>query len=163
MNFSNQTRRPSKALMILLLCGGSVAFAATAATKPNYRAQYQRAAAVCLNSQYAGDRDECMSEATAAFDATQPTPIETDPGRYARNALKRCEVLKGDDQKDCVARMQGQGTAQGSVAGGGIYRELVTIETPPPVVMPAAVPMEPAAAVAPAMPVPVPAPVPKPQ
>lgn len=30
------------------------------------------------------------------------------------------------DRNDCVARIQGQGTTSGSVAAGGIYRELVT-------------------------------------
>ena len=54
--------------------------------------------------------------------------IDPAPGRYARNALKRCEPLSEPDRGDCVARMQGGGTTSGSVAGGGIYRELVTRE-----------------------------------
>ena len=46
---------------------------------------------------------------------------------YVRNALQRCERLP-----DEVSRMQGQGATSGSVAGGGIYRELMTRELIPP-------------------------------
>jgi hypothetical protein len=53
-----------------------------------------------------------------------------------RNALKRCEPLREPDRQDCVLRTQGQGTTTGSVAAGGIYRELVTIEVVEPVAKP---------------------------
>ncbi len=98
-------------------------------------AQYQRDAAVCLSRGYKGARNECLSDASTARASREPVTIDPDPGRYARNALKRCEALTEPDRGDCVARMQGQGTTTGSVAGGGIYRELVTREV---VVEPAA-------------------------
>ena len=66
--------------------------------------------------------------------ALPPVP-DADPGRYARNALERCKALPEPDRNDCVLRMQGRGTTSGSVEGGGIYRELVTIipgEAPAP-------------------------------
>jgi hypothetical protein len=99
-------------------------------------AQYQRDAAVCLSKGYKGARNECLSDASTARASREPVTIDPDPGRYARNAVQRCEALKDADRADCVARMQGQGTTSGSVAGGGIYRELVTREvaaapTPP--------------------------------
>ena len=60
-----------------------------------------------------------------------------------RNALRRCEPLRDPDRQDCVARIRGEGTTSGSVAEGGIYRELVTREVgampaPEPGVPPAA-------------------------
>ena len=54
--------------------------------------------------------------------------MDRNPGRFARNALKRCEPLPEPDRSGCVARIQGNGTTSGSVAGGGISRELVTRE-----------------------------------
>jgi hypothetical protein len=48
-----------------------------------------------------------------------------------RYSLMRCEALAGDDRAACVARMNGEGTISGSVAGGGILRELVTSEVVP--------------------------------
>jgi hypothetical protein len=89
-------------------------------------ARCQRDAAVCLSRGYESQRNECLSDASTARAIREPATI--DPGRNARNALQRCEALKDADRSDCVARMQGHGTTSGSVAGGGIYRELVTRE-----------------------------------
>jgi len=78
-----------------------------------------------------------MSEASTARASREPVTIDPDPGRYARNALKRCEPLNEPDRSDCVARINGQGTTSGSVAAGGIYRELVTREVAAPASAPA--------------------------
>ena len=45
---------------------------------------------------------------------------------FENNALQRCEVHLGEDRSDCIARMQRRGSSVGSVAGGGILRELTT-------------------------------------
>jgi hypothetical protein len=112
---------------------GTTALAAPKAKPSDIQARYQRDSALCMSARYQGDRDECLSEASTARSMAMPAEVDPDPGRYARNALKRCEPLPENDRRDCVARMQGQGTTRGSVAGGGIYRELVTIETLTPV------------------------------
>ncbi|MEO7339093.1 MAG: hypothetical protein ABIV63_21160, partial [Caldimonas sp.] len=52
-----------------------------------------------------------------------------------RNAKDRCDALSGDERSDCVARMKGEGTTSGSVAGGGILREKRTIVQGAPVVV----------------------------
>ena len=70
----------------------------------------------------------CLSEASTRLASTRPSRADENPEQLARNALQRCEPLNGADRQDCVARMQGQGTTTGSVAAGGIYRELVTRE-----------------------------------
>jgi hypothetical protein len=121
---------PLWALVLLAVASSAApalaAGASSAAAKSE--ARYQRDAAVCLGPRYAGDKDECLSEASTARAGREPVTIDLDPERYARNALKRCEPLPETDRVDCIARMQGRGTTTGSVAGGGIYRELVTRE-----------------------------------
>ncbi len=136
----NRPHRPTlRSLWPLLVSAAAVgaapALAADKAGTAASQARYQRDAAICLSKGYKGARNECLSDASTAHASREPVTIDPDPGRYARNALQRCEALKGDDRNDCMARMQGQGTTSGSVAGGGIYRELVTREV---VVVPAA-------------------------
>lgn len=90
-------------------------------------ARYQRERAHCMGFRDHGQRADCLSEASTAHVARLPPVKDLDPGRYERNALERCKALREPDRGDCVQRMQGRGTTSGSVAGGGIYRELVTI------------------------------------
>jgi hypothetical protein len=56
---------------------------------------------------------------------------------FERHALLRCNVHTGDDKADCIARIQGKGRTHGSVAGGGILRELTTTKTVPAPATPA--------------------------
>lgn len=126
------------ALIVLAAASGAPsALAAGTSNAAKSEARYQRDAAVCHSPRYAGVKDDCLSEASTARASREPVTIDPDPERYMRNALKRCEPLPEADRIDCIARMQGRGTATGSVAGGGIYRELVTREVG---VAPAAVP-----------------------
>jgi hypothetical protein len=90
-------------------------------------AQYQRDRAVCLSGQSNQETDACLYDAALAVETAKRGGYETGPVPYAENARQRCDALKGDDRNDCVARMGGAGTVTGSVAAGGIYRELVTI------------------------------------
>jgi len=50
---------------------------------------------------------------------------------YQANALARCNVLQGDDKAACQARMMGHGQVTGSVAGGGLLRQLEVVQVPP--------------------------------
>ena len=68
-----------------------------------------------------------MSKAEFDITSSRQAALDLDPSQYMRNALMRCESLKGDDQSDCVSRIRGAGTVSGSVEGVGLYRELVTI------------------------------------
>jgi len=118
------------ALATLLACTPVIAAGKTTAQRG--QEQYRRDLAFCYSGKYVGDHQDCLSEASTALAATQPVVVDPDPGRYLRNALRRCEALKDADRQDCIARIEGQGTTSGSVAGGGIYRELVTREVAPP-------------------------------
>lgn len=140
MNARLQTRAlPTLGLCVAaaLLLGTFTAFAAggkPAPLSPQARLQHDRV--VCARIRDQGERDECLSEASTLYAGTQPSNPNENPEQLMRNALKRCEPLREPDRQDCVLRMQGQGTTTGSVAAGGIYRELVTIEPAEPAVKP---------------------------
>lgn len=122
-----QTARPTWALLLAAALVCPSALAAGKNNAPDAHARYQRERAACAGIQLHGERANCLSEASTRFASSQPVEVDKDPGRYARNALKRCEPLAEPDRGDCVARMNGHGTTTGSVESGGIYRELVTI------------------------------------
>lgn len=103
------------------------AFAASPAAPTDARPQVHRSGATCTPVR-GDERANCLSEASTRLASTRPSRAGENPEQLARNALRRCEPLNGPDRQDCVARIQGQGTTTGSVAGGGIYRELVTRE-----------------------------------
>ena len=91
--------------------------------------QYEKERAVCVSGRSNQDRATCLKEASAARDAAKRGQlIDADAASYKKNALDRCKALTGDDARDCVTRMNGGGTASGSVEAGGLYRESVTTE-----------------------------------
>ena len=116
-------------LIALALAGTTLCLPAQAAGKapPSAHALYLHQRALCATQRPAIERDDCLSEASTAYAATQPSLPGDDAASLLRNRLLRCEPLRGDEQRDCQARMRGEGTQSGSVASGGIYRELVTI------------------------------------
>lgn len=92
---------------------------------------YQRERAACLRMASAEDRATCLREAAAAQAQRRRGAAPEDASAFERNALLRCDALSGDERTDCVARMQGQGSTSGSVSGGGILREKVTVVPAP--------------------------------
>jgi hypothetical protein len=130
--FSSQTVAALLALTSVLSVGFTVCAQAAGKSSPS-TAQQRRQAETdrCMKIADEDVRMPCISDATARFDEAQPYVPDPDPGRYARNVFKRCDPLTEPDRSDCVARMQGKGTTTGSVAAGGIYRELVTREVAP--------------------------------
>jgi len=108
------------------------ALAATEATPQSAAMRYQQERAVCMSGQSHQDRATCLSEAGAAFAEAKRGRLDDGNTQFELNALKRCDALPEGDRPACVARMQGQGSTSGSVAGGGILREIVTTEPAPP-------------------------------
>jgi hypothetical protein len=92
---------------------------------------YQLDRAACLSDTSLHERTSCLREAGAvraeALRGMRAAPA--DPEQLTRNALKRCQRLPGADQVLCERRMMGEGVVTGSVAAGGLLRELV-VETP---------------------------------
>lgn len=146
-----RTRRTGRqALLLLAWCTVATAPVLAAGTaRPDAAQRYQREQARCMAIRVHGDRANCLSEASTAYQATRPAAADPDPDRYTRNAQARCQALPTGDRQDCLSRMAGQGTTSGSVSGGGLYRELVTREPAvpasgiPPVPRPASAPGQP--------------------
>jgi hypothetical protein len=117
---------------LALAASCACALAATEATPQTAAARYQQERAMCLSGQSNQDRDTCLKEAGAAFAQAKQGGLDDGNTPFELNALKRCAALPDADRPACVARMQGQGTISGSVAGGGIYREILTTDPAPP-------------------------------
>jgi hypothetical protein len=79
--------------------------------------------AACNSGKTQQDRATCITEVKNANAAKRAGKLENGNSQFSANALKRCEVFKGEDQLACQARIAGDGKAQGSVAGGGVLRE----------------------------------------
>lgn len=127
-----KTRLP---VLALLLCGAFAAVPAWAAptTDPaelaELAARNRQERADCMSLPQGEARTDCVRDTNVAYaHAKRNRPSDIDPP-FAKNATLRCDALSGDENRDCLARMDGQGTTSGSVAGGGIYRELVVVET----------------------------------
>ena len=126
--------RPTLALLMLgAVLASTSAMAASNTASADALARYQQERAACTSGQSNQDRATCLREAGAAYaEAKRRALGGEDPAQYKANALKRCERLPDPDRRDCIARMEGQGTTSGSAAAGGISRELVTRQTVPP-------------------------------
>ena len=116
----------------LAVLGASSALAASPVAS-DAQARYEQDRARCLSGQSGQAQDTCMREAGAARDAANKGQLSDGEGKLRKNAKDRCEVLAGDERRDCMARMKGapNTTESGSVKGGGILRETVTVEPAP--------------------------------
>jgi hypothetical protein len=93
-------------------------------------AKFEQDKASCGSGKTGAERAVCLKEASKARNSARNAPIYDD-ATYRHNKFDRCRVLSGDEARDCFARMKGEGTTSGSVEGGGLYREKVTIEVGP--------------------------------
>ena len=122
----------------LLVAGALLSFSALSATPAptpsaqaaEINAKFEQDKANCLSGKTGAERTVCLNQATRARTSARNAPIYDD-ATYRHNKFDRCRVLSGDEARDCFARMKGEGTTSGSVEGGGIYREKVTIEVGP--------------------------------
>lgn len=107
--------------------GTAAKAAAAPASSSSAQSRYQQERAVCLSGASNQDRATCLKEAGAARAEAQRGGLGDSTEPYADNQRKRCAQLPGSQRQDCLARMQGQGNVSGSVAGGGLLRETVTV------------------------------------
>lgn len=84
----------------------------------------------CNTGKTPQDRETCLREVRNANAEKRAGKIDNSNNEFSANALKRCEVLSGEDKIACQARVVGYGNAQGSVAGGGVIREVETVVVP---------------------------------
>jgi hypothetical protein len=123
----------------LALCAtGTLLYAPAALTAESgnvsdVQTRYQHERAACLNGESHQDRATCLREAGAALEEAKRGHLDDGGAPYEQNKLLRCNAQPPEDREDCQRQMRGEGITRGSVADGGIYRELVTtVPAPPP-------------------------------
>lgn len=118
------------AALCATLIGLSAYAMASDTVTPEKTRRYQEERQACLRGDTNQVQSACLKEAQARYAEKPGATPELSATQLQQNANARCDVLKGTDRGDCLARMRGEGTTQGSAQGGGIYRELVTPGTP---------------------------------
>jgi hypothetical protein len=90
-------------------------------------ALYKQESAICRSTGFDGDVADCLKEARNSLadikSGKMSAPLSA--SEYEKNAMLRCDVHRGVDKSACLARMRGEGRAEGSVASGGMLREMV--------------------------------------
>jgi len=115
--------------MVVLACGQVFPVAAQDRSEKLQRFEADRHA--CLSGESGQALEPCMKEARAVLAQRPGASPSVSPEQLQRSSLMRCEALTGEDRAACMARMHGEGTISGSVAGGGVLRELVTTQVMP--------------------------------
>jgi hypothetical protein len=91
------------------------------------QARYREDMAVCASGQSNQPASVCRTEARNALAEAQRGGLIDVPSEYARNAVVRCAEFQGDDRSACEARVRNPTRLDGSVEGGGLLRETVTV------------------------------------
>ena len=113
----------------LLAAGAASAQVASGTTGIDASGNTRTERAACMSGNTQQDRATCLREANNA--AADKRAGKLDSGTdYAANALARCDVLTGEDKAACQARIVGYGSTVGSVAGGGVIRQVETVVVP---------------------------------
>lgn len=92
---------------------------------------YEKEVQACLSGQTQQDRETCLREARNAQAEKKRGALDNAGARFDANKVARCERLAGEEKAACHARMMGYGNTSGSVAGGGLLREVETVVLPP--------------------------------
>ena len=121
----------SAALIAVTAAAAQVAAPADNAldTSGNYRSEVQ----ACMQGKTGEDQATCLKEARNAQADKKRGVLDNASGQFQANARARCDVLNGEDKAACQARMMGYGSVTGSVAGGGLLREVETVVMPIPI------------------------------
>ena len=104
---------------------------ATGTTGIDASGNYQQEVNACMTGKTQQDRDTCLREARNAQADKKRGVLDNAVASFESNAVARCDVLIGEDKAACQARMMGYGSTSGSVAGGGLLREVETVVMPP--------------------------------
>jgi hypothetical protein len=119
------------ALLAMTAATAQVAGTPTGATGIDASGNYQQEVQACTEGRSQQDRDTCLREARNARADKQQSQAAPAPSTLEANARARCDALSGEDKSACEARVLGYGNTSGSVAGGGVLREVETVVPPP--------------------------------
>jgi hypothetical protein len=119
---------------LLMATGAAVAqvpITATGTTGIDASGNVQKEREACMTGRTQQDQATCLREANNAAAEKRSGKLDNAGGQFEANARQRCEVLTGEDRVACEARVAGYGSTQGSVAGGGVIRQVETVVVPP--------------------------------
>lgn len=92
---------------------------------------YSREVQACLSGRTQQARETCLEEARNARAAQRRGNLGAGNENLMGNAMARCQPLSGEFKAACEARVMGFGNTSGSVAGGGLLREVEVVVVPP--------------------------------
>lgn len=118
-------------LLAMTAATAQVATGSPGATGIDASGNYQSEVQACRSGQTQQDVDTCLREARNARADKQHGTLDKDGKQFEANAQARCEPLSGEDKAACQARVMGYGNVSGSVASGGVLREVETVVMPP--------------------------------
>ena len=118
-----------------LLCAAGAAWAqvpitATGNTGIDASGNSQQERAACMSGRSQQDQATCLREANNAAAEKRSGKLDNNGAQFEANARLRCEALAGEERSACEARVMGYGNTSGSVAGGGVIREVETVVVP---------------------------------
>lgn len=91
---------------------------------------FQAEVNACNTGKTQQDRATCLREARNAAAEKNRGRLET-YGMHEEHATARCDMhMTAEDRAACQARVLGMGSVEGSVAGGGLLREVETVVLP---------------------------------
>lgn len=118
------------ALLAVTAATAQVATGAPGATGIDASGSYQQEVQACMTGRTQQDRETCLKEARNAQADKKRGLLDNAGAQFQANAAARCDVLAGEEKAACQARVMGYGNISGSVAGGGVLREVETVVMP---------------------------------
>ena len=118
------------ALTAILTMTAATAQVASGTTGIDNTGSARSEANACNTGMTQQDRETCLREVRNANADKRAGKLDNAGGQFDANAAQRCNVLSGEDKIACEARVAGLGNTQGSVAGGGVIREVETVVVP---------------------------------
>jgi hypothetical protein len=118
------------ALLAMTAATAQVASNAPGTTGIDASGSYQQEVQACMTGRTQQDRETCLKEARNAQADKKRGVLDNAGAQFQANAAARCDVLAGEEKAACQARVMGYGNTSGSVAGGGLLREVETVVIP---------------------------------
>ena len=114
----------------LLAVTAATAQVATGTTGIDASGSFQQEVNACMTGKTQQDQATCLREARNAQADKKRGVLDNAGAQFDSNAAARCEVLQGEEAAACQARVMGYGNTTGSVAAGGVLREVETVVLP---------------------------------
>ena len=114
----------------LLAVTAATAQVATGTTGIDASGSYQQEVNACMTGKTQQDQATCLREARNAQADKKRGVLDNSNAQFDANAKARCDVLTGEEKAACDARLMGYGSTTGSVAAGGVLREVETVVLP---------------------------------